>query len=87
MAEFWEINVRGARSDLMRLSQIREADWLSRRSLRVGLVAGSPVFWSFAEGQVSLLVGEDDEVWDFAVSFPVGVVDELVQAVGRLAEP
>ncbi|MFD7311083.1 hypothetical protein [Promicromonospora sp. NPDC059942] len=86
-ADSWEINVRGARSDLTRLTQIREADWLSRRSLRAGLVAGAPVFWSFADGQVSLLVGEDDEVWDVAVSVPVEVVDELAQAVGRLAEP
>jgi hypothetical protein len=50
----------------------------------VGRSAGASVFWS-SDGEVAtILVGQDDETWDIAVSVPVTLVEDLVQTVADL---
>lgn len=74
----WQLNVRAPLTELMRLRDIRDADWTTRRSLAVGTSAGASVFWASSEGEVTILVGHDDETWDIAVTVPLAVVDEIV---------
>ncbi|MEV0732196.1 hypothetical protein [Polymorphospora sp. NPDC050346] len=76
----WELNVRAPYAGLAGLRAIRDADWVARRSLRVGTCAGVPVHWAYADGSVAVLVGADDESWDVAVMVPVTVVDTIVAA-------
>ncbi|MFG2090916.1 MULTISPECIES: hypothetical protein [unclassified Spirillospora] len=77
--ETWEVHIWAPLADLSRLSGIREARWDERRSLKVGVCAGSPVFWSLSEdGQATMLIGRDDETWDAALMIPLTVVDEIV---------
>ncbi|WP_155355618.1 hypothetical protein [Acrocarpospora macrocephala] len=75
----WELNIRAPVADLVRLRDIRQADWDSRRSLAVGTCAGSPVFWTVSKDQAAILIGHDDETWDMGISVPMGTVDEIVR--------
>jgi hypothetical protein len=74
----WELNVRATPEELARLAGIRDADWAARRSLHVGESAGSAVHWSATGDTVTVMVGADDETWDFALMIPVATVDSIV---------
>lgn len=77
--ETWEVHIWTPLADLARLSGIREASWDERRSLRVGVCAGSPVFWSASGDEwATMLIGQDDETWDAALMIPLKTVDEIV---------
>lgn len=80
----WELNIRAELAEFATLAGIRGAGWQARRSLAVGTAAGAAVFWAAADDQVSILVGQDDETWDFAVLVPLSAVDEIV-ALAALA--
>ena len=80
----WELNVKARPSEFSRLQGIRGFDWNSRAVAAVGRSAGASVFWS-SDGEVAtILVGQDDETWDIAVSVPVTLVEDLVQTVADL---
>ncbi|WP_326631451.1 hypothetical protein OIE67_43310 [Nonomuraea fuscirosea] len=81
-ADAWELNIRAPLVDLVRLREIRRADWEARRSLAVGTCANARVFWTVSEGQAAILVGPDDEAWDIAVTIPMTVVDEIARLAG-----
>ncbi|WP_433513073.1 hypothetical protein ACQP2T_57125 [Nonomuraea sp. CA-143628] len=81
-AEAWELNIRAPLADLMRLRGIEEADWDARGSFPVGTCADAPVFWAANDGQATILIGQDDETWDIAVTVPLEAVDQIA----RLAE-
>jgi len=79
----WEVNVRASAHDLVRLSDIRSADWSDRRSIQIGESAGAPVFWATTNDHASLMIGRDDETWDIAFALPFDVVDEIVREARR----
>jgi hypothetical protein len=79
----WELNIHLERGELLRLSQVRQAGWLGRKSLQLGQAAGSSVFWSTDDSTLSILVGHDDETWDFGVMLPLAVLDEILEEVAR----
>jgi hypothetical protein len=68
----WEINVRARLGELVRLRDVRHADWNSRGSLAIGQSAGASVYWASSgqDDQVVILVGHDDETWDLAFTVP-----------------
>jgi hypothetical protein len=76
-AETWELNIRAPLSDLARLRDIRDAHWDARGSLAIGTCAGASVYWASSDGQATILVGDDDETWDVAVTVPLATVDEI----------
>jgi len=79
----WELNLRATAAELATLDGIRETDWGARRVLRVGETAGSRVYWA-AEGETaSIMVGHDDETWDFAVMVPVATVVRISAAASQ----
>jgi len=75
----WEVNIRAVPSDLMKLTDIRMANWDERQSIRAGATAGAPVFWAADGAGVALLVGDDDETWDVSVRIPFAAVEEIVR--------
>ncbi len=77
----WEVNVRASIGDLMRLTEIRSADWSERRSIAAGESAGAPVFWGSVDDHAALMIGLDDETWDVSVTLPFDLVDEIVREV------
>lgn len=67
------------------LAAVAGADWTARKSLQGGQALGHPVFWCAGErlGEVNVLVGEDDETWELALTVPLAVVlDAARQAAG-----
>lgn len=81
--ETWELNIRAPAADLVRLRGIEDAAWEARRSLAVGTCADASVYWAMSEGQVMILVGHDDETWDFAVTVPLATVHEIASLAER----
>jgi len=79
--EACEVNVRASKSEFMRLTEIRAADWSQRRSIAAGESAGAPVFWASVDDHAALMIGHDDETWDVSVTLPLDVVDEIVREV------
>jgi hypothetical protein len=59
----WELNVHAWLADLRKLTGIQDANWREGRSLRTGTCADAPVWWCEQDGQVTILVGADDQVW------------------------
>ena len=75
----WEVNIRMAAAEVAKLRAIREADWGGGLSIRAGESARAPVFWACERGVVTVMIGEDDETWDVAVTVPIDAVDAIVQ--------
>lgn len=75
----WEFNVRGSADEFVALERIASADWSSRGSLRAGVSAGRAVHWSCSAGVVLILVGQDDETWDIAITVPLEVALTLAR--------
>jgi hypothetical protein len=74
----WELNIHASPGDLSKLTSIRATNWAGRRSLRIGTCAGAPVWWCEQDGNVTILVGADDEIWDAAVTVPIATVQEIL---------
>jgi hypothetical protein len=85
----WELNIVAPLAELRKLRAVEDTDWVQRRTLKVGTCLDAPVWWSEADGRVSILVGADDEVWDVAVAVPVSAVHEILalseQGLGGLS--
>jgi hypothetical protein len=79
----WEVNVRSPAVDFVRLRGIRSADWNTRKCIQAGRSAGSPVWWSSRGNAVMLLIGDDDETWDVAVTLPLAIVDDIASQAER----
>jgi hypothetical protein len=80
-----EINVWVKHDELGLLPRVLHADWGRRGSMRIGTSAGTPVFRSCDGELVFIMVGHDDETWDFGVTIPQAVFVEVIaemQAVG-----
>ncbi|MFI6758799.1 hypothetical protein ACIBF5_06590 [Micromonospora sp. NPDC050417] len=83
-ADGWELNFEAPIECLLRLRNVRAADWVARRSIATGNAAGVPVFWA-ASGSGSdeavILIGADDEAWSIALTVSATVADEIVRTV------
>jgi hypothetical protein len=77
-AQAWEFNFWATAEELAGLGSIREADWLARRCLHIGVSAGAPVHWAADGETVTIMVGGDSETWDIALTVPVAIVDTIV---------
>jgi hypothetical protein len=81
-----EVNVRLSAADIRAL--VGSAHWHERGTMRAGVSAGAPVFWASDGKQARLLIGNDDETRDVAVTVPFRVVDEVVRgAIGSGMPP
>ncbi len=77
-ADLFELNISMTTEEMQMLPRVRNARWDDRASLQLGETTGSPAWWSCDERYVSILVGEDDECWDFGVKLPVRVVGDIL---------
>ena len=80
----WELNVKAQASELLMLREIRNMDWDTRRSAKLGNSAVANVYWCSDGKTATIMVSHDDETWDVAVSVPVELVDDLVRQVDQL---
>jgi len=80
----FEINVRLVAEDATKFRSVLQTQWLSG-ALRIGECAGAPVYWSIGEGgnSISVLVGHDDQTWDFGVELPASTIGEILNGIER----
>ncbi|HEX6469271.1 MAG TPA: hypothetical protein VF069_09265 [Streptosporangiaceae bacterium] len=79
----WELNIRAQVADFVRLHEIDDADWNARRSIAAGKCADAPVYWAKSEDRAVILIGDDDETWDIAISVPAEAVHEIAALAER----
>lgn len=77
----WEINVWMRPNELTLIRNVKTARWDNGGSIRLGECAGAPTFWSCEDGTLTILVGQDDESWDFAVSMPEAIIDQIIAEI------
>lgn len=79
----WEINVVMTEAELMLLPKVRMARWSERTCLHIGKCAGVQTCWSCDEGNLSILIGKDDECWQFGVLMPETEIDNIIAKIKR----
>ncbi|MFK3979502.1 hypothetical protein ACI2K4_03875 [Micromonospora sp. NPDC050397] len=83
-SDAWELNFQAPTEILLRLRDVRAADWAARRSIATGYAAGVPVFWAAGGSgadEAVILIGADDEGWSIAFTVSATVADEIVRTV------
>lgn len=76
----YEINVWFREEEIEKLKQVKNKAWESG-SLQIGKCANNDVYWACDNGNISVLVGNDDEVWDFGVFIPEYMIDEILNEI------
>jgi hypothetical protein len=76
-----ELNIWIKADEVALLHQVKAARWDSRGSLNIGSSAGVPVFWSSEDDTLSILVGHDDETWDFGLILPIHIINEIISNI------
>jgi hypothetical protein len=79
----WEMNIWLTADELALVPSVRAARWDERQSIQLGLCAGAPTFWSCEDGNLSILVGHDDECWEFGVTLPEEIIDDVIAEIKR----
>ncbi len=77
-ADTFELNISMTTEEMHMLPEVRNARWEDRASLQLGESTGSHAWWSCDEEYVSILIGEDDECWDFGVKLPISMVGDIL---------
>ncbi|HTL30678.1 MAG TPA: hypothetical protein VL282_15710 [Tepidisphaeraceae bacterium] len=75
----FELNVCVRPEEVVKFDRVFTTPW-SKGAIQIGTSAGSRAFWCSgdeAEKTVSILIGHDDQTWDFAVSLPRDSVDAI----------
>jgi hypothetical protein len=81
-ADAWELNFEAPIESVLRLRDVRAADWVARRSIATGAAVGVPVFWAGSgSDEAVILIGPDEECWAMAFTVPVTIADEIVRTV------
>lgn len=83
------IILHAAAAELVTLSAVEHAGWAQRGSVQVGTTNIGRAFWAADDtpGKVALLLGDDDETWDVAVTLDVSTVAELVRQARASLDP
>ena len=79
----WEISIWLTEDELARVPNTKTARWDERGSIQLGRCAGASTFWSCEDGKLTILVGADDETWDFGLTLPETILDEVMVEIGR----
>jgi hypothetical protein len=79
----WELNIWMTKPELALIAEAQAAHWNQHGSVRIGKSAGIPAFWSCEDGKLSILIDQDDECWDFGVTMPEAVIDDMVTEIER----
>lgn len=79
--DFWELNIELTKKELESITEIKNAHWDERRSLKLGKCLNSPVFWCRDNEIFSILIGNDDEVWEVGASMSESVINDLIKEI------
>lgn len=77
----YEMNLFIPKSELVLIPKVKTALWSEHDSIKIGTCAEAPAFWSCEEGELSILVGQDDECWQFGTILAESVLDEIIDEI------
>jgi len=77
------MNIWLTANELALVPSVRAAGWDECQSIQLGLCAGAPAFWSCENDNLSILVGRDDECWEFGVTLPEEIIDDVIAEIKR----
>ena len=60
------------------------ATTIPRKTVSAGESAGANVFWCVDTDFLFIMVGSDDETWDFSVTLPVQALNEISASLNFL---
>jgi hypothetical protein len=83
-SDLLSLNIWLQRDEIDLLHSVRDANWENRQTLQIGTSAGTTAFWSADATTVSILIGHDDETWDFGVMIPIGDLERILDVVNPL---
>ena len=79
--DYFELNILLSKDELLKIPEVVNARWTDRTSLKLGDCLGVPTWWSSDEDEISILVGHDDEGWDFGVGLTKSVLKDLLKEI------
>lgn len=77
----WELNILLSKDELSKIPDVVNARWENRNCLRLGDCLGASTWWSLEEHGLSILVGFDEESWQFGVTMPHSVLQNLFSEI------
>ena len=80
----WEMNIWVTEEELKSIPNAKTARWDERGSLKIGKCLNSPTFWSCANGNLSILVGEDDETWEVGITMKEEILEDIVREISNI---
>jgi hypothetical protein len=80
----FQLNLILRPEELDKLPEVKNARWVDRTSLRIGIVHESPAFWSMDENGLSILLGHDDEAWSVSFALPAATLDQMIAVLEPL---
>ncbi len=79
----WEINIWMTKAEIKMIPNVRTARWSERTCLHIGKCTGVQTCWSCEDGNLSILVGHDDECWQFGIIIPESELDNIIAKIGH----
>jgi hypothetical protein len=79
----WELNIWLIKEETELLKNLKNANWMRRNSIKAGHSANASIFWAYENNDktVSILVGNDPETWDFAVSIQLETINKMLDEI------
>lgn len=79
--EYFELNIFLTKDDLLKIPDVVNAKWNDRTCLKLGDFLGASTWWSLEEDGLSILVGQDDECWQFGIIIPHNFLEDLFDEI------
>lgn len=80
-SDFYELNILLTKDELLKIPDVVNAHWKDRTCLKLGDFLGASTWWSLEEDGLSILVGKDDECWQFGVTIPQVFLNDLFKEI------
>jgi hypothetical protein len=80
-SDSWELNIVLSKDELLKIPDVVNARWDDRTCLQLGDCLGFPTWWSLENEGLSILVGSDPECWQFGVTIPDLVLEDLFNEI------
>ncbi|PIE50523.1 MAG: hypothetical protein CSA38_02690 [Flavobacteriales bacterium] len=78
--DYLELNISELKfEDIEKFKNIEEYKWENRNSIKAGKTLDSDVFWSFQEGRVTILIGQDDECWEVGINISLELLSNIIK--------
>lgn len=77
-SETWELNIHGSNFEINLLENLSKTNWADRKTIKAGRSANTNVYWTLEKENVIIMIGDDDETWDFAVCISYKIFKKII---------